>query len=67
MSKPTTTSKAQLTEYLSVPQVAEQLQVCPATVYSLIKRKVLPAVWIGRHLRVRPEVLEAWVAAGGGR
>jgi excisionase family DNA binding protein len=60
--------RGHLADWLSVPQVADRLGLCTATVYAMIRRKELPAVWVGRkHLRVRPEDLDAWEAAGGVR
>lgn len=60
--------RGHLADWLSVSQVADRLGLCMKTVYMMIRRKELPAVWVGpRHLRVRPEDLAAWEAAGGAR
>lgn len=56
-----------LAEWLSVPQVATHLGLCTATIYDMIRRGDLSAVWIGRHLRVKPSVLAAWEEAGGAK
>lgn len=37
---------------LTVPEVAEILRVCTKTVYKLIKENNIPAVKVGREIRV---------------
>ena len=54
---------------LTAPQVAAQLQLSRALVYALIQRGELPAVHIGRSVRVLPDDLDRWLKArrGDGR
>lgn len=46
----------------NVPEVAELLRVNSATVYKLIRERILPAVKIGRRLLVRPSALATFQA-----
>ena len=57
-----------MTEQLyTIPQVAEVLGVSLARAYDLARRGWLPAVRIGRQVRVDPEALAAWIREGGHR
>ena len=49
-----------LKQYLTIPQVAEELGFCPDWVRILIKKKQLRAVKIGQW-KVRPEDVEAFI------
>ena len=46
-------------EFLTVDQVAEMLQVNPLTVRRYIERGTLPAVRVGRRVRVHREAIQA--------
>jgi excisionase family DNA binding protein len=49
---------------LTVPEVAEILQVSPSTVYRRIKSGELPCIKLGhRQVRIKPEDLEAYIEA----
>jgi excisionase family DNA binding protein len=48
---------------LKVAEVAEHLGVCNATVYGLCERGELPYVWVVTSMRIRPDDLEAFIAA----
>lgn len=50
---------------LTVPEVAERLSISRRAAYSLVERGGLASVRIGRNVRVAPEALEAFIAAGG--
>jgi excisionase family DNA binding protein len=53
-----------MTEYLTVDQVAKQLQVDPATVYRWAKAdRTMPVFRIGGVVRFPRERLEAWLRA----
>jgi len=45
-------------EYLTVPQIAQMLQVKPSTVYSWIRSGDLPCERAGRLIRITPAQLE---------
>ena len=47
---------------LTIAQVAQELQLCPAQVYKLIHSEGLPTIHFGRVKRVRREALQAWLA-----
>jgi excisionase family DNA binding protein len=47
---------------LRVPDAAEKLGVCAATVYRLCERGELPHVRIVNSIRIRPEDLRAFLA-----
>jgi excisionase family DNA binding protein len=50
---------------LRVEQVAKILDTSVARVYELIRDGLLPAVHLGRQVRVADEILEEWIAEGG--
>jgi len=50
---------------LTVPEVAEELQVCRAVVYRVVARGELPATRVSNAIRVRREDLEAFVGRRG--
>ena len=47
--------------FLTVPDVAIVLGVCPATVYNLMNRKGLPSLRIGSMRRIEQASLQAWL------
>lgn len=50
---------------MDVPQVAEYLRVSKTSVYKLIERQKIPAIRIGRLLRVRKDELDETLRAMG--
>ena len=50
---------------LTVPEVSLCLSVRPSRVYGLIRAGVLPAVRVGRQVRVLDDDLRQWIAKGG--
>jgi excisionase family DNA binding protein len=60
-------------ELLTAREVAELMRVSTMTVYRLIKSGELPAIRVGKHLRIRRDDVEAYfdrrvvVADGGGQ
>ena len=50
---------------LTIPEVAHALNVSRARGYELVRRGLIPAVRIGRQVRVHPDQLERWLAEGG--
>jgi excisionase family DNA binding protein len=46
---------------MKVPEVAEYLGVCPATVWSLISEDRIPSVKVGRARRIPEDSLIAYV------
>jgi excisionase family DNA binding protein len=50
---------------LRIPEVAERLDVTEARAYELARTGALPAVRIGRQIRVHPDQLAEWIQAGG--
>jgi excisionase family DNA binding protein len=50
---------------LKVPEVAKRLRVRDRRVNQLIAEGLLPAVHLGRQIRVDPDILEAWIRNGG--
>jgi len=49
------------TSYLTVQDVAKELRVARMTVYRRIHEGTLPAIRVGRSLRVSEEALDAYV------
>jgi excisionase family DNA binding protein len=52
-------------QLLRVEKVAELLDTSTARVYELIRLHLLPAVRLGRQVRVAQEALDEWVRNGG--
>lgn len=50
---------------LRVAEVASILATSTPRVYALIRDGLLPAVRLGRQVRVAPDVLEEWIRTGG--
>lgn len=50
---------------LRATEVARILDVSPGRVYELIRRDLLPAVKLGRQVRVHRTSLASWMASGG--
>jgi excisionase family DNA binding protein len=51
---------------LTIPQVSQRLGICRAQVYRLINASAddrLPAVHIGRSVRISSRTLEEWIRA----
>ena len=44
---------------VSIREAAKALSLCSATVYRMIKRSEIPAVRLGKAVRLRPEDVEA--------
>lgn len=54
-------------ELLTLREAAKKLRVAEVTLYRLARQGKIPAVKVGGGWRFTPEVLEAWLAHGGGR
>ena len=53
-------------EYLTIGEVCEKLRLAERTVYEMVRNGRLPgAAKVGGSWRIKTEVLEAWLAAGG--
>lgn len=50
---------------LTIPELAKALHVSKARGYELVRKGLIPAVRIGRQIRVHPDHLERWMAEGG--
>jgi excisionase family DNA binding protein len=50
---------------LTAEEVAGELRVTRGAVYALVRSGLLPAVRVGRRIRVAREVLDNFVEAGG--
>jgi len=51
-------------EVLTLREVSEYLRVSRVTIYRLIKRKDLPAFYVGRSWRFKIEDLQHWIETG---
>ena len=58
MSQPLSKSR-----FLTVQEVADLMRVSTMTVYRLVKAGTLPAIRVGKHLRVRRTDLRAYLDA----
>jgi len=52
-----------LDSLLTVHETATVLNLRPARVYNLVRRRALPAVRVGKYVRVRSRDLQAWIEA----
>lgn len=50
---------------LPIARVSEILGVPQSRVYELIRLKLLPAVHLGRNVRVDEDTLDKWIQQGG--
>ena len=50
---------------LRAETIAGILDISTARVYELIRMGILPAVKLGRQVRVEEQTLEAWITEGG--
>ena len=53
--------------FLTVNEIAQLLGLSNARVYETIRRGLLPAVRIGRQVRVEEQAFRDWVSNGGQR
>ena len=51
--------------FFTVAQVAEMAQLSEARIYEAIRLNLLPAVHIGRQVRIEESAFVAWVSNGG--
>jgi excisionase family DNA binding protein len=51
---------------LKVPDAAEMLNISPDSVYELVHRGELPAVHLGRNIRIPVFGLKTWIAHQAG-
>ena len=55
-----------LGEYLTIGEVCEKLRLAERTVYEMVRNGRLPgAAKVGGSWRIKTEVLDAWLEAGG--
>ena len=52
---------------LSAREAAQVLGITEARLYTLVRQRVLPAVHLGRQVRIHPARLRDWLNAGGHR
>lgn len=52
-------------ELLTACEVAALLRVSRDRVYTLARRRLLPSVHLGAHIRFEKSQLEQWIAEGG--
>ena len=50
---------------ITVSEAAELLRLRPARVYQLAREGILPAVHVGRQVRLEEQALRDWIARGG--
>ena len=50
---------------MRIPEVAQRLAVSVPRAYELARLGLLPSTRVGRQVRVDPQALERWIAAGG--
>jgi excisionase family DNA binding protein len=48
-------------EYLKVPEVAKELRIARSRAYEMVANGTIPAVKIGRSVRVSRKELELWL------
>jgi putative molybdopterin biosynthesis protein len=61
-----TTRKSHMSErFLQISQVADLLEISKTTIRRLVKKGVLPAIRVGRQIRIDERRLEKWLENGG--
>jgi excisionase family DNA binding protein len=53
------------TTLLRVPAVARRLAISETSTRRLIRQRLIPAIRVGRQLRVKEEALNEWMQRGG--
>ena len=53
-----------ITNFMTVKETAEYLNVPVAQIYKLCKKRSFPAVKIGKHIRIHKDKLDAYFYAG---
>lgn len=53
------------TQWLTVEQIADHLQVSKETIYRWLDKKLIPAHKIGRQWRFQANEIDEWVRSGG--
>jgi excisionase family DNA binding protein len=51
--------------FLQISQVADLLEISKTTTRRLVKNGVLPAIRVGRQIRIDERRLEKWLESGG--
>lgn len=51
--------------FLQISQVADLLEISKTTIRRLVKKGVLPAIRVGRQIRIDERRLEKWLENGG--
>lgn len=51
--------------FYTVTEMAQLLQLTPHRVYEAVRQGLLPAVRIGRQVRIEEQAFLSWVQAGG--
>jgi excisionase family DNA binding protein len=54
-------------KFMRISEASETLNISTTTIRRLIKAGVLPAVRVGRQIRIDRDRLREWLAAGGGQ
>lgn len=50
---------------MTVDELSKRLSISRARAYELVRNGTIPAIRLGRQVRIDSELLEQWVAAGG--
>lgn len=56
-----------MNKFLQISRVADILEVSETTTRRLVRKGALPAVRVGRQIRIDERRLEEWLASGGCR
>ncbi len=62
MQQGTSTHSEPASPLLNADQIGERLQLVKSRVYELIRQGKLPALRIGKHVRMEPDRLEQWIS-----
>ena len=52
--------------FLQISEVSDRLDISVATTRRLVKRGVLPAIRVGRQIRIDEGRFQEWIERGGG-
>ena len=60
--EPMEVSNERKSELMTTTEIAEYLRISRASVYRLVRQKQIPVSKVGRQLRFRKDIVDAWLS-----